>query len=416
MKMLKLVSLGAACLGFVVIGGYVGTAWLTERYTRAAFENSEAAWKERRAHFDPQIKADMELLTEQPIFVDLARIRNAEPLIRAHMTWDGDKTGSAPEGLALEEETLNKAFFEKHKTKFDLESWQSIIGDSDLDRLKLSWLDELITYDHINLASHPSHQLAISSVEKMNGLDRIGAAASLSLPNYVLWQALATYRFAQLQKSGQLEKAAELYRHLAYLSFSSNTLIGSVVAVSMLDREHVFSAALGSYPIATVEKNRSRALKALSWFWSDVYHRNFLANHSQGLEEFFTRETGACGAASEIFSTTSGLASLFEPNAPLEQDFTANFKRARAFESKLLSMCSLEAYAPFMNPIGASADPMFVSNINMLVTDGPLAPFPIPNPVHIPFLRRVVGTILLSAGTPNGFSVYDKNEREPAAE
>ncbi|RYZ76601.1 MAG: hypothetical protein EOP05_04530 [Proteobacteria bacterium] len=402
MRKQKFILIGAACLALVLLAAaasHVGAAWLSERSTLAAFQKADSDWQERRQHFDSKLKVDLELLTENPIFMDLARIRNAEPLFRNHMTWDGDKTGSAPEGEEFDQEQQIKAFSERHQkdsATFNAKSFDAILEDPDLEKLKLNWSDELMTFDHFSLATHPSHEQALSKVASLNGTGRVAVAASLPYPNYSFLQAVATFRFAQLAKQGKIEDAAKFYRHLTYLVYSSHTLAGSMVAVSMLKRESSFAEALtnslGEYPIALIENERLQALKSLSWFWGGIYQKGFLANRAAGLEDFFNRDTGACAAASEIFTSTSGVASLFETTAPLEQDFSANFKRARTFEQKVLRMCGLEAYSPFTAPTVEAPDAFY--------------------PTRIPFLRRHIGSTLITLPGMNSFAFYENLERE----
>lgn len=416
MKLAKITAVSLLLLCALLCLGYWAVATAANTFTTREFVQADAQWRREFARVKSRIENDVSQLIENPIYTDRARLKNAEPVVRQFLTWEGDKSGSAPEGLEFENETKIKAFADRHSLK-DLtpKSWRALLNDPELEQLKLSWLDDLISSDHFDMATHPSHQQAIEKAKTANGLEKIEISSQLPIPNFALLRAMATFRYAQLISKDKADEAAELFRHISHLIWTSNSLVGSMTAMSMLKFEHSLEETGAGFALPLVETERIEAMRSLSWFWGGTYRHLLLGDYFSPLKPYFTPETGACAGASESLAGTSGLEMFLGGESSwMEPDFTPAFKRVRKIEERLMHMCSMEAYKPFFESAPAKPSPLFVKNV-YVVSDS-LGDMQVPNPTLIPFVRRAAGATLLSIAMPNPFAVYDKRDREPASQ
>lgn len=389
-----------AYLGAAAISGFV----VSEVYLPKLQEVST-----KTAEYHEKILADLRLLDGNPIFNDRARTKDAQELISRHVGWEGRNadTPTSPEYKAL------VAFSADYSKLAKVEDLRKLEKDPRVAAADVTWVDQLESYDHWNLASSPLIKAELGRIGALNGIGRIGVFASMPLPNYGLLHFSALVRFLQLQKSGEPLKGLRLVRHAAYLTYTTPSLIGAMMAVATLRREQRIIESFGIKGWTAVDNERLDTYRRVSWAWGALIHEAIWDTLPNEFQPLMKPQNGVCAMAAER-ALGIGFQEFLSPRVPLETDFSSQLDRDTKLMSKLFALCSIPEYAVGLEPSPPSSNPLFVSydwfrrmrstGESSALEDDSIGI----NKTRIPFLRRVIAMILLTVATPNYLSQYEK--------
>lgn len=379
-------------------GLYGLAAVSTHFYVRAFLLPQIHAASSELSRFEPRILADLKSLQENPIYPELPRATNAERFLSGFISWRGVDTTT----LNTSEHDRLISMMKIHERAFNSdEAWSNLLDDDQLKAMDLSWVDQLIAYDHIDFGSHPAYAYLLDHVEHSHGIARVGIAASLPLPELRELRFAALARFAQRQLDNNQFDAPELFRHIGYLLSTTDTLIGSMLAVDMLQTEKRLAERTDT-SWAMIDDNRIQALKRTAWAWGGITRLRAREQSLGSFEPYFHRSTNACAGLVEMFGMGNLLQDYLKPTAPLEYDLHDRLALETQFMRRLLAVCDHKNLGVFLSPIASEDSPVMIGRL-------------VVNPARVPFLRRILGLKLLAFAPPNYFGSYNETPREPAS-
>lgn len=373
-------------LAVAVSSGLIVTKWLIPKL-RAVSNNVRSHHKE--------ILSDLKLLDAKPIFASPLRKKDAQNFISRHIGWKGAKVESVVTPKREDLIALKTAYPE-----LAVENLKKLADDPRTITIDVSWVDQIESYDHWNLASSSIVKVELERVKKLNGIARIGVLAEMPIPDYSLFQFASVIRFLQLQKSGDPLKSFRLFRHASYLAHTTHTIAGAMIATAGLRREHLFAETFKITDWTLIEKERIAAYKRVSWVWGGLIHEARWGTLPEEFQMYIKPHNGVCAMAGESLFY-SGFQDFFVPTVPFETNFSAQLQRSEGLTQKLFDVCSMPQYLVFLAPSPASSNSLFGRGYSIGI-----------NLARIPFMRRMFGITLMTVGTPNHLRYYE--ERSPA--
>lgn len=396
----------------VVVGmllAYLGAATVSGFVVSEVYLPRLQAVSSKTAGYHDKILDDLKRLDANPIFADRDRAKDAQELISRHVGWDGQGTESptSPEYKALVALSSDHPKFGKR------EDLNKLDRDSRVVATDVSWIDQLESYDHWNPASSLLIKAQFARIRELNGIDRIGLVASMPTPNYGLLHFSALVRFLQLKKTGDPLKGLRLVRHVSYLTHTTPSLIGAMMAVATLRREQTLIDIFAIKGWDAIDNERLDAYKRVSWAWGALIHSAIWDTLPKEFEPLMKPQTGICAMAGERLLGI-GFQEFLAPRVPLETDFSAQLERDAKLMSTLFSVCSIPEYAVGLEPSPPSSNPLFMSyesfrSVRRTDDYSTLEDDSIGiNKTRIPFLRRVIGMLLMTVATPNYLRQYEE--------
>lgn len=191
------------------------------------------------------------LLAQDPWFHEPRTEGDASPLLNAWLSWE-----YGPEMPADSPLTLPAGLVQRAKT---WESWLTADLDADLPGLDFSWMAKLHAYDRWDTLKH-----------RPVPLEQPFHYMTANVPNYIPLQLWAKFRLRQGMKTGNIAEAARDVRHLAWLAYRSDTILGAMIAVAILGLEQKAHASMAQppadwRPMMEEQKERMRAV-----FWASM--------------------------------------------------------------------------------------------------------------------------------------------------
>ncbi len=381
-----LVSAIAITYALIAIGTHV--------YVRSVLLPKLDANRGALDRFEPRILADLKLLTEKPVYTALPREKNAERFLTGFIGWDG---GDALETI---EHTRLVDFMKQHQDALKSEDeWSSFIDDDALDDLDLAWVDQLSAYDYLDFETHPRYVDELSRVTETHGMLRAGILGRLPIPNYLELRFAALARAAQMSLENRAPEALELYRHVGYLMSTSDSLAGSLTAVTMLQNEKRLADYL-DIEWTPIDNSRIDAMKRTAWAWGGIERLVSVTDGSLGAyEPYFARANGACAAMLDLPGPEGLLIDYLRPSVLGEPDVNERLDHQAVAIARVYEKCGHPEMKAFLAPMQA---PLQVGRFT-------------PNPARIPFLRRLIGLGFAAEANPNYVRFYEENPRQPAS-
>jgi hypothetical protein len=399
-------------VGRVVLAGgvlvFFGSLYSAYTYHRRG-EESIAAMLARTKKFQPAVLADMKLLNEQPPFAAWTRERNAEPFLTRHISW---ASSTIPALKTPDHEKLLK-IKDKYRPLTEPHNLKAFVADPVVQSIDVAWMEQLPEYDHWNLTTAETLRPHMEEISSKGSIERIGILASLPLPDYMELRGFALVYLAQKIRQGRPLEGFKIYRKVAELSHTSSTLIGNMVAVAMLNTEREVASQVKAAGWTPVSKEVTAAYKRASWGMIGLAQLPWYEEVAPEVAAAFNPRLGACASVSEL--STIGflnMADFFEPRVLFESDYSANYARVREFASKMNESCGLKTYDVLLSRSPAGANPLLVpssqSVFRMASENAPQVAGSELNPVRIPYVRRVMGMVIVGIATPSWFGQYEK--------
>jgi hypothetical protein len=386
----KLYALTLSALAFA----YLATAIGTQVYVRARALPELDAGREKIERLEPRILADLKLLAEKPVFAKSAREKNAERFLTGFITWSG------AEALhSAEHDRLIESMGQHQDVLKSEENWSAFVADEAIYDLDLAWVDQLTAYDSIDIATHPRYLEILARAEDAHGIARLALWNELPIPQFGELRFAALARAAQLAREKQPQEGLSLYHHVSDLMSTSDSLIGSLSAVLMLQNEKKLADHLDT-KWTPVDDERIDAMKRTSWMWPGLMRDQAVTGTLGSFEAYFSRDTNACTWIHELTGIELVLSDYLQPTLVFEPNLNERLERERGILTKALNACEHPDLMAFFSPVKSP----------LMIGRG------IPNPARIPFVRRVIGLDVALMATPNYFRIYEESPRQPASD
>ncbi|WP_164019699.1 hypothetical protein [Pyxidicoccus trucidator] len=320
--------------------------------------------------FREDLTANVDLFCEQqeqlaadPWFQEPRTGGDAGPLLNAWLGWDPAPTMPADSPLQLPASLAGK------------KDWDDLLASEvDFSALDFGWMRQLHAYDYWDtLENTPTP------------LQQPYAYMTAAVPNFIPLQSWAKFRLVHGLRTGQPVEAARDVRHLAWLAYRSDTLLGAMIATALLGIERKAHESMTApppewRPMSLEQNERMRAV-----LWSSMSFSSIAAPTA------VARKARHCGSAlSRCIGLTeaTGMARYLKPFAegPYRQAY-------EALDAELASAPCPTSLARTIWEHGATLD------------DAPAAGSDMPDPSQwmreLPgeYPRKHIAGILLAIGT-----------------
>lgn len=376
-------------------------------YTNQGIAKLRESEKELREVL-PKFVADLKAIDANPPFPNWSRERNAEPMISLWVSWQGK---GMEEQNTLAHQTLRQLFEKYPKAMSDESQFMAFSNDALIEKIDTRWMDNLLNFDHWRITSYPKVQEQLREVKNLNSLGRIGAIASMPVPNFIELRQFAFVHLIKKNKQGEAMAGLKVFRKVAELSHTTGTLVGEMVAVAILKAEMNLVTLTKAYTWPIVDPDRVNAFQRVSWTWAGYLKSTWLTGFPSELEPFLKPQTGLCGGAGEGTASVHGLSDFLEPQFPFELDFSDVLAASRKLSAKTQEICGLQEFAPLMDRSPASANPLLNQDLGLTTVSGEKPPGLFFNPARIPYARRTVAVMLMTIGSPSFMKFYNQEQR-----
>lgn len=285
--------------------------------------------------------------------------------------------------------------------------WAEPIPDN-LKKVDLQWVQRLRAYDHWDLfASGPNSKFLGPEAKAVNPF-------TLPVPEFQFLPAGARLHLRRGLDKRDIVPALEDVRHLARLSYTTETLIGSMVAIALLKMERVaYGEAIrrgiiapGDYPVFEVEELEQ--LRKTLWVTTGF------ADYSapiQARQVFLSQHwpIGACSAIGESAQSYVLAAAYLEKIYPFERDMQERLQVVDELLEKSKPHCRLKFHRQAVVRYKEYAQTMIDDGFSM--ADGIRGNFEKYRFIlgrHLPFFRQALGLELIAIAKPSFTLVYER--------
>ncbi|MFL5344580.1 MAG: hypothetical protein ACJ8AT_07290 [Hyalangium sp.] len=194
------------------------------------------------------------LLAADPWFHEPRTEGDVGPLLNAWVQWEG--SAEPPKGSPL---TI-PVHLPQHVG--DFKDW--LTSQADVSTVDFSWMEKLHAYDRWDILKNAP----VPPGQPFN-------MATAAIPNLVSLQLWAKFRLLQGLRTGQPLPAARDVRHLAWLMYRTDSLLGAMVAATVLKAEREAYQSMQApppewQPMTTEQLERMRAVLMSSLAFSNI--------------------------------------------------------------------------------------------------------------------------------------------------
>lgn len=277
------------------IGAVATGVWL-EKSLRGRYEPALAARKQELAERVDAFCEKQALVAADPWFHEARSQGDAGPLLNAWMGWDGQGP-DMPKDSPLQ---LPAHLRESQS----LEAW--FASDVDLSKLDFGWMGELQRFDRWDvLVGRP-----VKPAEPFNLFED-------AAPKLRVLQEWTKFRLIHGLRTGRPLEAARDVRHLAWLSYRTDTLYGATFAAVLLAHERRAHALMKEPPAEWKPQSQEQDERLREVIWSSVPYSGIVTPVDVGRK---ARTCGSgitrCIALVEASAMNRLLQPLLEPSHP----------------------------------------------------------------------------------------------------
>lgn len=375
-------------LGVVLTAAFFGVCqYMTEKVYLPDFARKA---EEINRHQAAIIK-DLKLLEAKPIFKPTLGQKDAQELLSQHISWSG-------RGFEPLKTPQHKVLF---KFERQLKDWkeashlEALLMQPELMHLDVSWLEQLPNYDHWNFASHPKIKAELNANKKLR------SSASLPEPKMSELHDFVLIYFLQQYKKENVKQGLDILEHAAQLMHTGNTLVSQFSAGALLRTANRLKESLkfGEPTLATQESISAYGRVSLAWI--GISHLPWFKLSLAAYKPYLKTENGICAALNE--HSPDSARDFLEPRFIFENDMKENFIELRAHRDKLRTLCHAEYLEIFDQPTNTNPSSLRRPT-NATGTSNSAKSFL----SRIPYVRRAIGTFVISSTFPNRVSQYAK--------
>ncbi len=352
----------------------------------------------------PKIISDLETITAHPVFPMPGYKNNAQFVLLKYIPMDGIEDTHIKNPRY---DSLFRLTEEYYNWRTDDQVFQKMLNDKELLAVDTTWVQKLRDYDHWNYSSHKEILSSLSPIRDVSGITRLEIFSQLPQPTFNQLRSWAMLNFIKMQKAGHGLEALKTYRHIAYLLHSAGNFVASTTAFSMLRDEYVL---LGRFPVKGWEPVPIYYLDAyarVTWAWVAILKMPYFSEFPPAFFPYLKPQNGLCAGAREAVSNFTLYRDFFEPQTYFEANFTYNIAYTKKIYIKVKTECNLNIYNKFLDRSPASLD-MFSSftldeSIFKRAKNTEYDFSLVDNWIYLPYIRRLVGFVYFSPGSPMNF-------------
>lgn len=356
---------------------------------------------------------DLKILENEDLFSDFTYTNNANSFLEQHIPWSSEEISSnSDENLKL----LQHMFSDLSAKKIEIKDQITEIPQhANFERIDTDWMQDLSQYDHWNFYENNYFAEKVNHLKNQDVLQVVQFLGDFPVPEVMTFLNLSVVRFLKNVDSNKDEAYRSFHKSLQLLHSQGTLLSQTVAAKGVLYGIH-FKEAFPTEGYGFYNWDVYHAYQRVPWGWVGLISKGF--GPATGLGEFETYLSPKFGVCSTGGENLMGNAIFVEftrqSSWPLEHNFKNDLMRKRQLTHKILEACHLEVFKPLVDRKPHALYLSQLSQLNRLEPANesatPALDFDIGK---VPYLRRILWGILVSAGTPNFTSLYDNDRYEP---
>lgn len=217
-KLLVMVPMAAALVA-------LASLWLVRTRLMSSAEQSQAALRSEAKRLLPTFLKLGAVIDADPFFAGVRPDADAGPYLNPRVGWEKPVPPPAHSELTLPSD-LEAMLDDAAEPPTSKKGWFDHQDDFDTSKLDFGWLQRLQHYGYWDI-------LSSSPLNSAEGLD----FASMPLPYYLSLMHWVKLRWVEARRRGDWSEASAETRHLAWLCYSSNLLLGAMTAMAILKIE-----------------------------------------------------------------------------------------------------------------------------------------------------------------------------------
>lgn len=277
-----------------------------------------------------------------------------------------------------------------------------------MENADLTWMRELLNYDHWDFFKHgPASELIGAEAPPANPF-------TVPIPDLRTLQTAAKLRLRRALDRGNLMPALEEVRHMARLVYTTETLVGSMVAVALLRHERL---AVDE----AIQRNILRRQDHLAFSADTLAKMKTGLWVTAGFADFSTPEqmrraflnghwpVGSCAALAETAQSFTLAGVYLEKKYPFERDLDDRRRSMMALFAASKPFCRLPFARQLLERPAEYANAMLGPDSFSLASgwQGFFEKYRFLYGRHLPFLRQSIGMELIAIARPDFSLVYD---------
>ena len=355
----------------------------------------------------PKVLTDLKVLEKSPIFTKFTYTKNAELVFSENISWS-DSTSEKE--LTFNRQKLRK-FAEKYKDwRKNEELFQAMLKDPEIHQIDTSWMSDIRSYDHWNLTENAKMNSLLKLASNVDTRNKLDIFHNLPIPDFFELRSWALTQLLKEHKNVNSVSGLENYRHIAFLSYTTGTLIGGQIAAQMLNDERILTDRLGIENWPHYEDKSIQAFKRLTYIWPTLIKGTIADNLSVELSDYFRPEFGICSAVFDA-SNTLRFRDLLEPRFILESAHSIDLERFDKTYEMVQKNCNSKAFAVFSNRTPASFNTFITNELNNTkIDDEPENLFSYLTKINIakiPYIRRIFAAMANNPQEEFKFRYYE---------
>lgn len=326
---------------------------------------------------------DLKTVAKYSPFKIKERARNADEILKSHVTMRSASSGL----IGSENHKKLYSLFKKYSVwKTSDVHFDGLIKDEDIKKIDTSWLDNIRDFTHWKYTDRETFHSLLKNVSQEGGIKRIRTYRELDTPNFEELRKWAVVHAIQKHLAGKTEEGLTNFRKVAELSFSTNSLVGSLIASSLLKYEHLLIKHFNHSTWAPIDKVNITAFNRAFLAWTGVFSALWLDGFQKEFSEYLKPDLGFCPAIIE--SNFGGLlySNYFEKNLFYETDIAKDYLVTRSLLTRYLTWCGMNEFQPFLTQVPPEREKWS----------------------KFPILGRLTALYLLRSSPANYFALYMK--------
>ena len=348
----------------------------------------------------PKILADLKLIDENAVFPKFTFEKNAEEIFEKNLSWSGLPQEQKHD---LNHSNLHD-FLKKYSTwKKDPSVVQKMLNDPAIHTIDVSWLDSVLSFDHWNVSNNPNVKIHLDKVKNLDSISKLSVFAQLPIPDFSELRGWTLLYFLKQHKKMNTLEGFKAYRKIAALTYSTSSIVSSVVATKLLEEEAYLAQLFPVDNWQVVDESRIKAFRRLSWAWVSIVSNTRNKPLPLELSDLAKYENGICSAAWDLTPELALMNDFLEPHFLLETNHTLDVARFKETIENFQTSCNLAPYKNFNERSPSSVQSIFsdvTSSFKLAEFDGVLDAKATAGIRRVPYLRRMFMFIIHSVGSP----------------
>lgn len=333
-------------------------------------------------------------------FLETSRSKNAAQWVYS------EQSNKLSGNQTKEIDTLEKLFRQIKNT--DLSNIDKV--HEQIFAVKTDWLEEIHQFDYLDHLTDSDYQRLLDP--QLSMVAKIGIHASTKWPNYL--RPLKTYsvhRTLQMCLHGQCLQGLKSLRKIAVIINSTQTLLGQVMAMSLLRQESFFVEKFKVRNYSPIEPEVLNAYERVSWGWKVILGESLAKQSiSERWQSYLKPQLGLCASLVETpFGYMNSLSDFLEKRWAFESDFSERMQKEKNLLKSLNPKCHLQFYSKLMESNAIELNIIDSKNqFGWILQNFNLEKIDWINLAAIPYVRNYVGLRLINIFAGSSWGIYTR--------